>query len=429
VDRKAIQAALETKQETLERIHASFTMEDDGKGEPKVVISTEQYNDYLSTLEEAKTLQGILAATKSAEEIKEWMASPDGNPAAAAEAAAAQQQQQIQQKDLASLLMETEEFKNRNQNHPNFRVEFDGFNAHEAKAIYGGGQTPTGGTTSYNALGGATDVGITEMRLRQQHIRDLFPKATTTDAVLIGVRETGFTNNAAVVNVRNSGNTDWQIKPESTITLAPVSYPVATVAHWLVAHQNILADAPRLKDFLNRRMLDGLMLAEDREILYGTAGAESITGITNTSGVQAYTGLATDQLSAQIRRGVTLASIAQYEPNGIAMHPTDWETLELEQTATGEYRIAISVAIGGQKRIWQMQIVATTAVTAGHWLLGSFGLGAQLYDRQKASVLVSTEDSDNFRKNLITIRAEERAALEVGRPESFVYGAVTAYTG
>jgi HK97 family phage major capsid protein len=61
-------------------------------------------------------------------------------------------------------------------------------------------------------------------------------------------------------------------------------------------------------------------------------------------------------------------------------------------------------------------------MTVDRFLTGAFNLGAQIFDREDANVEISTEDSDNFRKNLVTIRAEERLALAVYRPESFVKG-------
>ncbi len=36
-------------------------------------------------------------------------------------------------------------------------------------------------------------------------------------------------------------------------------------------------------------------------------------------------------------------------------------------------------------------------------------------------VLVSSEDRDNFIKNMLTIRAEQRVALAVRVPDAFVY--------
>jgi len=52
-------------------------------------------------------------------------------------------------------------------------------------------------------------------------------------------------------------------------------------------------------------------------------------------------------------------------------------------------------------------------------IAGSFLVGnpeGDLYDRMAARVEVSTEDADNFRKNLVTVLAEERIGLAVKAP-------------
>lgn len=41
-------------------------------------------------------------------------------------------------------------------------------------------------------------------------------------------------------------------------------------------------------------------------------------------------------------------------------------------------------------------------------------------------VEVSTEDADNFRKNLVTVLAEERIGLAAKRPEAFTKGTYAA---
>jgi HK97 family phage major capsid protein len=61
-------------------------------------------------------------------------------------------------------------------------------------------------------------------------------------------------------------------------------------------------------------------------------------------------------------------------------------------------------------------------MTVDKFLVGSFGLSAQLFDRQDAVVEISTEDADNWTKNLVTIRAEERLTLIVTRPAGLIYG-------
>lgn len=67
-------------------------------------------------------------------------------------------------------------------------------------------------------------------------------------------------------------------------------------------------------------------------------------------------------------------------------------------------------------------MVATQAMGVDKALVGAFNLAAQIFDRQDATVDVSTEDGDNFRRNKVTIRAEERLALAIYRPQAIVYG-------
>jgi HK97 family phage major capsid protein len=62
----------------------------------------------------------------------------------------------------------------------------------------------------------------------------------------------------------------------------------------------------------------------------------------------------------------------------------------------------------------------------GEFLTGAFGLGAQIWDREQANVRISEHHADYFTKNMLAILAEERIALTVYRPESFVKGVFTA---
>jgi len=55
-------------------------------------------------------------------------------------------------------------------------------------------------------------------------------------------------------------------------------------------------------------------------------------------------------------------------------------------------------------------------------LVGSFMQAAQGWDREDITVTVSTEDRDNFVKNMVTILCENRVSLTVYRPEALVKG-------
>ena len=69
----------------------------------------------------------------------------------------------------------------------------------------------------------------------------------------------------------------------------------------------------------------------------------------------------------------------------------------------------------------QVRVIPTPSMGQGEALVGAFRLGARLHDRLEPGVLVSSEDRDNFIKNMLTIRAEERVALSVRVPDAFVY--------
>jgi len=59
---------------------------------------------------------------------------------------------------------------------------------------------------------------------------------------------------------------------------------------------------------------------------------------------------------------------------------------------------------------------------AGQFLVGALDTAAQLFDRQQVIFEISTENTDDFEKNMATARIEERLALAVYRPESIVTG-------
>jgi HK97 family phage major capsid protein len=171
----------------------------------------------------------------------------------------------------------------------------------------------------------------------------------------------------------------------------------------------------------------GLRLQEDFQILRGDGTGENLEGIMETSGIQNYAWSdgptdvpVADSMADAIRRAATLSFLAYYEPTGVILHPSDWEKIELTKDNNGQYLVAVSVALGGEPRIWRIPVVETPAMQEGKALVGAFGTGAQLYDREQASIRVSEQHSDFFVRNAIVVLAEQRLALAVKRPEAFV---------
>lgn len=256
---------------------------------------------------------------------------------------------------------------------------------------------------------------------RRMTVRDLLTPGRTNSNAIQYPKETGFTNAAATVT-----ETAGTAKAQSDLQFDIVTSSVTTIAHWVLATRQILDDVPMLQSYIDGRLRYGLAYAEELQLLNGDGSGTNLNGVYTqaTAFTQAAT-LGTTTMTATkvdvIRLAMLQGALAEFPPSGIVLHPLDWATIELQKTTDGAYLFS-NPQNAGTPRLWGLPVVATQAMTSGKFLTGAFRLGAQIFDRQDARVEVSTEDSDNFRKNLVTILAEERLALAVYRPESFIKG-------
>ncbi len=265
--------------------------------------------------------------------------------------------------------------------------------------------------------------GIIAPPQRRMTIRDLLTPGSTSSNAIQYVKETGFTNSAATVAEDGTAT-----KPQSNIKFDIMTTSVTTVAHWVLATKQILDDVPQLMSYIDGRLRYGLQYVEEGQLLNGGGTGTDLNGIYTQA--SAYVAPIIPSAAGNltkidvIRLAILQAALAEYPANGITMNPKDWADIELTKTDDGAYLFANPQG-GSEPRLWRLPVVETQAMTADTFLTGAFQLGAQIFDREEANVEISTEDSDNFRKNLVTIRAEERLALAVYRPEAFVKGTFT----
>ncbi|QSI49945.1 phage major capsid protein [Thermobispora bispora] len=426
-------AQLEQKARQIDNFFKNGLRDETGNG--SFVVSKEDHQRYLDLVAEANEIKSLIDAERKALGIFEYLEGSDEQSVAGAITAAGGRPQY---KSLGQAFIESDAYQAMKAgNYREIRgvATFDqGLFSFEAKDIF----TMSGGTHTTPAFGRGHDVGISERQRRPNRVRDLFPSERTDANILYGIRQTGFTNNAAPTPERTAsdggpatgGPTDvFGRLPKSNLQFTPYTAPIVEIGHYVQIHKNTLADESRLRGIIDRDLIDGVKLVEDEQILFGDGVGENILGITQTPGIQLYTGLATDKPTAQIRRAITRALLAHYDPNGIVIHPLDFEQIELEEDGSGAYRVAVSVAIGAEKRIWRLNVVDTPAMQEGKYLIGSFGYGAKLYDREVVTVQASTEHATGFTDGYVTIKASERIGLAVDRPESFVFGTFTEYAG
>jgi HK97 family phage major capsid protein len=257
--------------------------------------------------------------------------------------------------------------------------------------------------------------GIVTPPERRMTIRDLVMPGTTESNAVEYTKETGFTNNARVV-------TEAAAKPETTLKFDLSSTSVVTIAHWVKASKQILADAKMLRSHVDGRLRYGLAYAEEQELLMGSGTTGNINGIYTQA--TAYSAAFTPDAATMIdtlRLAILQATLAEYPVDGMVLNPTDTARIDLTKDGENRYIAGGPWAQMGP-RLWNRPIVETQAMLVDKFLVGAFKLGAQIFDREQASVMISTEDGDNFIKNMVTILAEERLALAVYRPEAFIKG-------
>ena len=419
-----LQSALRTKMDDNKAIADSFQIEDG-----VVQVDQDQKSAFDKNMADIKEIQSLIDGVKSLEEVSAWGAQPDSaDSVAAAAAAGSALSLPAQYKTIGEQFTDSEEFKHllggRNgANMPNPWQYEGSLTTKElnVKDVYSA--LPTGTPGSFGTIQ-RDPIVIPPQRTKR--VRDLFPTRRTTAAIIEYFRMTGFTNAAAAVGERSGSPEVFTAKPQTTFTFVGEQAPVRTLAHWEAAHRNVLADEPQLRSIIDNELMYGLRLHEDAQILNGAGTGENLTGVLQTSGIQTYAWSAgatlpvPDTKADSIRRAATLAFLAYYEPTGVVMHPNDWEDIELTKATDGQYLVAVSVALGGEPRVWRLPVIETPAIAEGTALVGAFGTGAQLYDREQANIRVSEQHSDFFVRNAIVILAEQRLALAVKRPEAFV---------
>jgi HK97 family phage major capsid protein len=252
---------------------------------------------------------------------------------------------------------------------------------------------------------------------RRLFVRDLVAPGSTIGNAITYPRQSLRSMAASVVS-------EGVLKPESNITFDIQTAPVRTIAHWTKTSRQILDDAPQLQSTVDSELRYGLSLAEEQEMLFGDGSGVHILGVVpQSTAYETGRDIGGDTKFDTIAHALAQSAVALLPSTGVVMNIDDLEALKVIKNTLGSY-----IAEGGPfgppiTSIWGRPVVGTPVMTQGHFLVGAFLDGAQIFDRQGASVLISTENENDFITNLATILCEERLAFTVKRPQAFIYGA------
>jgi HK97 family phage major capsid protein len=245
-----------------------------------------------------------------------------------------------------------------------------------------------------------------------RRVRDLFAQSTTSgnavSYVVLGAREGD-----------PSATNEGAAKPQIHYPQTQITESLQKIAAFVKDSDELLSDAPRLADAINE------VAAMD---LQDISDAYLVGELLDTSGVQQ--GASTLTFDNILKAQMDILNDTKYVADGIIINPSDWYTLKTAKDQRGQYLLG-GPAFGAYgngdykavEKIWgTLEVMPCDAMPKGQAIVGAFKRGGKVYTKAGEGIRVelSNSDTDDFQKNLVTIRCEERILLAVKKPDAFV---------
>ena len=231
----------------------------------------------------------------------------------------------------------------------------------------------------------------------------------------------------SVTGTKASPVAEAAAKPINTYDPTVVTERVKTIATYFKIGRQALEDWSELEGII--RSLGSFKYNQemDLQILSGSNSGENLNGLI-TQATAYDTALLTpassytyfDQINAAAQQ---IAAANELPATFFVVHPTNWYQMLRLKDNDKNYLLGGPTAGSGIQSIWGLTPVPTTQVSSGTFLVGSgTPVAAEFRSRMELEVVVSTENEDDFIKNLITIRFEGRGLLACYRPAAFITG-------
>ena len=263
------------------------------------------------------------------------------------------------------------------------------------------------------------DRDIVRAPFEQLPMRDLLMTVPVSTNAVEWIQLKLSTNNAAPV-------AEGELKPTSDLTYEPKTTSIITLAHLYKASKQVLDDARQLMGEINTEGLFGIREVENSQLLIGSGAGGNLHGlIPQATAYDAALNASGDTKIDQVRKAILQLTKNKYNASALLLNPVDWSEIELHKTTTNEYLFTNPIT-GVGARLWGRPVRESLSMTEGEFLLGAFNRAATLYDRERVNVRISDENNDDFEKNMLTVRIEERIGLAVKRPLALITGTLAA---
>lgn len=296
----------------------------------------------------------------------------------------------------------------------------------ELKAV---GDIVTANVTGSTVWGAISRPGIIEAPKRKVHMREVMaPGSVGPGTDFYFMKQNGNGEGAFAFTAEAS------TKPQTDEDLIEASVKIETLAGWERISRKVMNNVPGFVSFLQSRMIEKLLKAEDAGILYGTGTTPEIKGILTAGNFTASTNLT--PASAFVEKIINDIAVLEdtYERNAtlVLMRPQQYYGFfKNKASGSGEYDLPLNVAIvNGQLFISGVPCLATTALLINaadtpdttDYVVGDFQQGANFLTQESMRLEFFYEDGTNVRENKVTVRLEETVALPVYGADYFIKG-------
>lgn len=216
------------------------------------------------------------------------------------------------------------------------------------------------------------------------------------------------------------------------IPYTPVTVALAKIAAYLKESDELLSDAAFLESAIRGRGVFEFNRAVE---------AYLVDALMDTSGVQS--GESSISFDNILKAKQDVFADTGYAPDALLINPADLADLLVLKDGSGgtvgQYLLGGPAygpyGNGGYNnapKIWGLNVIESASVPEGACVVGAFKAGASVVSKANEGlrVEVSNSDQDDFIKNIITVRIEERLALAVRVPAAFeIVGTPSGATG
>lgn len=265
--------------------------------------------------------------------------------------------------------------------------------------------------------------GILPIPSRKLHIRQLLPLGQMTTSDIHYLQETN--DQGDITSWADNSGTKPQVDMNLTEQVAKSEF----IAGWLRITRKMLDDITAMRSFLQARLLEKYLVAEDAQLLNGNGSSPNIDGLITNA--QAYSGTRTIAVE-KIIDACAQVEANDHQATGILLSPKQYYAILMTKGTTLEYSLpggsAVNI-VNGQIYICGIPVYRSTALftqlpAQDTFLVGDWAMGAQLFIRENPIVRFFEEDGTNVRENKITVRVEGRVAMPIYYPNAFVTGSL-----